>query len=794
MATQGNRKVAARAGKTTAAPFQYVTAGPHTPLDGDGKPNPTDRLVQDRLRSIRAAASNGILKTAGLGGEGSLGAANIADSDNIGYNSFEFPLDSLEMPASRPEELRFYRLAYDRDPIVARAIDLHTELPCSKMSIEKPKCSVEEFSDYVYDWFQRLVNDTRLFATVIEATREYNIIGEAYLFVEMPPGFDDYKLCAAATEALKNGRGFQAGVSPMSEAENAPIVGQEKEILNDFVEAKKKKTSSYNLLYKTAADKPTREERKALIDELIEGGIAVDPDEDVFDTIRVLTKKKAKLAKLNKLRLASIKKKADPGDPPAPDAGAPVEGGPGGDPIDAPMDGADGDIPPADDFGGGGAPPASFGGGGGRFGGGPSISPDAAQGAQEAISLADDAKRTMEISELKRTISLLEKKKGLLEELQDLVEKKQQEKEIFSHIVNDQFEGFDRIQMLAPEQVEIKNDKGSFQFLYKPSATEKTTYLDDPEVPKNVKDFLTQEGSMPLNTNPFEGSYAVHFARKKAGYELHGRSILQRCMRHIIYREKLRQVQTTLASRNMTPKTIISAPGVSAIEVAELRALADEAKADPDFTIVVNYALDWNEISSQGRLLQLSDEYSQLNTVIAVGMGLSPDILMGEGVYGGNRIQLEILNTTYTQYRETLTDLLENQIFKVMAMIKGFYEKDRYGRPRWIFPKVTFGRMALRDSSDVMEQMMVLYQKGSLPVNVIYDFMNLDPETIRRDLENDLWTVNDSRFNEGLGSVYSAVSERIINQTDVISRLAKNMQLTEAQEDQSDMEGSGEGM
>jgi hypothetical protein len=55
-----------------------------------------------------------------FGGDSGVGYADIADSNNIGYYSYEFPVDALELPASRAEELRFYRLAYDRDPIVGQ--------------------------------------------------------------------------------------------------------------------------------------------------------------------------------------------------------------------------------------------------------------------------------------------------------------------------------------------------------------------------------------------------------------------------------------------------------------------------------------------------------------------------------------------------------------------------------------------------------------------------------------------------------------------------------------------------
>jgi hypothetical protein len=789
---------------------EYHSAGRYSTVDENGRVNHN----MASLSGVSAArAANRQAKMAGIFADGDLGPANIADSNNIGYYSYQFPVDAMEMPASRAEELEFYRLAITRDPIVSRGIDMHCEIPLSKMKLEKPKCSVESFSDYVFDYFQRLMNDTRLFSTLIKATREYQVIGEAFMFVEQPENYMENVLCKAASEALKRGRGYQAGVSPMSEAENGPLVGQEREILPDFINQRRKQSS-----------KVAKIKGQKLAEELAQVDATFDENEDPDDVHRSIVRHKAKLAKLTSLHEArqvairmvaekvveetlkradlakeAIAKTAAPGDAapapdagaePAPDAAAPDAGGdlPGGEGGDPSVDDGGGDL-------GMDAGMPMGGGGGGGLGGGPSIPNDMVDAASSAIQTADDAKRAREINELQRYIHLLERKKTLLEELEELTEKRKLEDEIFGHVVNEDFEGFDRIQLLQPERITIDPSGGGDEpaIMYKPSEAEKATYLNDPDVPNSVKDQLESEGVIELPRNPFQGSYVIHFARKQSGYEEHGRSALQPCIRSIIYREKLRQVQTTLASRNMTPKTLITAPGVSEVQVAQLRAHADEAKADPDYTIVTNYEVTWNEIDAQSRLLSLADEWQHTNSNLAIGLGFSPELLIGEGMYGGNRTQLQLLETTYVQFREELSDIVENQLFRPIAMLKGFFETDNYGKPRWIFPKITFGQLALRDSSDLLEFAFNMYSKGSLPVETIYELMGVDSETVTRQLEDALFTVKDSKYNELLSSMYGSLGGEMINRTDVLKRIAKGMKLNEEQPDASQMEGSGEG-
>src|SRR5271157_3335014 len=832
---------------------EYASAGRYTTFDG--KNIRDDVAYRNKLRSLRGLADAFLGsdetvqtgKTAGMfGGDSGVGYADIADSNNIGYYSYEFPVDALELPASRAEELRFYRLAYDRDPIVGRAIDLHTELPLSKMELSKPKCSSEEYADFVFDEFNRFVQKTKLFQVLIDAVREYWTIGETFLFVEKPA---DIEPCQEAQKQLNQDEKGDAS-EPTKESEfNAPLGGTADRI-TEYLEPGKK--SSW--VVKRAA--AVQSIRKAGIEfdlyaneDEIEKNIATVTKEanakrtelnrrtrEIAKSFGVPAKTLAKLiiaadqagkeaeaaqSKISKLigrtdkddsltapiqQVAAFDKVAQP---PAAPAGAPAA--PAGDAGGGAPPGTEGAIDPAagaggapgdpgaplgepglgDVEGGGGMPP--MGGGGGGMG----VPADMAGDAQNAIAAGASITAQRELMELKHLLRLLDKKKELLEELKEIREKKREELELFSHVHNKDYDGPTRIQILPPEQMEIANEGQMAEgptIYYKPPEEQKQAYLEDPDVAPEIKEKIQTEGKIPLNQDPMKGSYVIHLARKKSGYELHGRSILQRCIRTVIYREKLRQVQSTLASRNMTPKTMVIAPGIPTAEVMALRAHIDEAKADPDYSVVLNYEARWDEIGSDGRLLVLDGEYNHTNSDLAIGLGLSPEILIGEGMYSGNRIQLEIMNVSYLQFRDLLTTLLEDLVFKPFAMEKGFYEMDKYGRPRWIFPKVTFSRMALRDSGDLYDMLFNLYAKGSLPVDIIYEFLNLDPEDCERKLEDNLYTVKDSKFNEMLSNIYNSVGEWLMANTDLGKKLVKGLQLSEVDhtEDQAEgPEGSG---
>ena len=773
----------------TAAPKAkvFATVGSNTYLNDKGE-IVDDPAFYRKLQAARHAGS--FSKQAGIFMDGGLGNANIGDSDNMQAYNFEFPNDALELPQSRREELRYFRIAYDRDPIVGRAIDLHTELPLSKLILDKPKCSSERFADFVFDWFQGWANDVKLFEQLLHGTREYFLIGEGYFFIEHTEEISDFPICPVAKRQRDRKERMRG---PTPEASN-PGNGVDELSIYQWSAPKGKGAS----LIKEA-------DRLHLINKTAN---SIDLDQELPKiTLEVLEHRKKIASALDEIKKTATMKTAAPGDDPGAgdDAAAPEpmmdsplqsimnmrDDAPAGDDAAGGDPGAEGGGDPmTDDMGGdlggggGGMPPMGGGGMGGDMMGGP-------EGGGAPVE-------SEHVTELRHYLKLLERKKELLEELRTIKEDRKLEFELFSHVVNKDYWGPDRIVLLPPDVVEIRRDKrfnSEPTICYRPSEELKSAYMSDDDVSAEDKEMLEQENLVPLNDDPVEGSYVLQFARKKAPFEDHGRSVLQRCLRTIIYRDKLRQVQNTLASRHMTPITLVVAVDAPVTELDALRVHIDEAKHDPDYSIVVNYETTWQEIGTDGRLLALDSEWAHTNSELAVGMGFTPEILTGEGFFSGDRIRVELLNTTYLQFRDVLADLVETQIFRPIAMRKGFYEIDDYGNPRWIYPKLSFSRLALRDQGDVYDMLFNLYAKGSLPVDIIYEFLNLDPETCKRKLEEDLMTVKDSKFNQVLDALYAGVPEFILKTTDAIDKVTKSLMLkAKEQEEQPGPEGSGEGM
>jgi hypothetical protein len=538
---------------------------------------PSDDVEAKRRQKV-AMSSMSMQKTSSLGGGAGIagglgGGANVAQGQGTNIYSPHLSTDFLELPQNLTEQRSYYRHFYNNDPYVGQAIDLHTELPLSKLRLSMPQGQDPERNEKILKFFEEMVDRIDLLDLLIDATREYYVIGEAFIF-----------------------------------AEDSEV---------EVPEEVKYKRERY-----------------------------VDPE-------------------TNECRVRKVER----------------------------------------------------------------------------------------------------------ENSEELAEKYRQK----------HYEGWENLVILPPDQVNIE----SFNF----SDDDHITLTPDSEtqemvkramqgdekaselvlkIPKEVREYLQEGQDIPLSTDPEGGSFVYHLARKKPSYQTHGTSLLQRCMRTLVYRDKLRQAQTSIASRAMTPKRLVWAEDLSAPDVEDLRDQVDQALLDPDFSVITNYQVNWEEVGSGDRLLNLSSEYDMIDNRLFAGLGVTRSMLTGDSSYSGERINIEVINTRYLLYRERIQHYVEEKLFKPVAKKKGFVGYDEFGNKQLLYPKLSFTRLAIRDNRDTFDSLFNLYQKGSLSVNYILELFNLNPDSVRDRLEDDVFTVNDATFNEAVRSILSEAGRNVIENSNFV--------------------------
>ena len=385
-----------------------------------------------------------------------------------------------------------------------------------------------------------------------------------------------------------------------------------------------------------------------------------------------------------------------------------------------------------------------------------------------------------------------ETRRELLEDgtVKEEIVERENHKELEVKWLKKNYKGWTALRVLPPEQIHVQSfpftDEKIIELIPDSKTKDIISQADsgDPmakrvvdSMPKGVVEAVIQGKNIPLNTDPEAGSFVCYLARKKSQYEDRGHSILERCIRTLVFRDKLRQANTSIASRHMTPIRLVYAEDMDQADVEALREQVDLALADPDFSIIANFEIRWEEMGSDARLLDLSSEYDLTDRQLYSGLGVTEGLLSGESSYSGDRINLEVINTRYMLLREILQDLVEEKMLKPMCARMGFIEEDEFGAEHIVYPTLSFTRLALRDNNDTFDALFNLYQKGSLDIDIILELLNIDPVATKEKLERDMFTLNDGSFNEVLRGVYSEAGRALAENSDAVEKIAENLGL-----------------
>src|SRR3989304_3740611 len=96
-------------------------------------------------------ASNGSFSKKGAnGGQG------VSDAMYSDFYSPVLSKDFLELPQNLKERRAWYRFFYSFNEMVRRSIDLHSELPLSKIRLQPPKCADVDKSQYILTFFENM--------------------------------------------------------------------------------------------------------------------------------------------------------------------------------------------------------------------------------------------------------------------------------------------------------------------------------------------------------------------------------------------------------------------------------------------------------------------------------------------------------------------------------------------------------------------------------------------------------------------------------------------------------------
>lgn len=275
------------------------------------------------------------------------------------------------------------------------------------------------------------------------------------------------------------------------------------------------------------------------------------------------------------------------------------------------------------------------------------------------------------------------------------------------------------------------------------------------QLPQDVISSVSQNRNIHLDNR-----LVSHISYKASQYESWGTPILMRCFKTLIYKDRLRQAQDSIASRHTLPLRVakIGAPGEpmpSQDDIDEFRDILIEADGDPNYFLVYHYALQFDYVGSNGKILPLNQEFDFIQKELMNGLGINQAMLNGEGpTYANAQVGFNTLARRYMSYRLRLETWIKNKVYKPIAEIQGFYKpipseinggyrianrKDR----QLMIPDIRWEQQDLTNSQSMMNFLQSLQQKGLVSMNTVLPMLGLDPETEKTNLEKERGTVFD---------------------------------------------------
>lgn len=258
-----------------------------------------------------------------------------------------------------------------------------------------------------------------------------------------------------------------------------------------------------------------------------------------------------------------------------------------------------------------------------------------------------------------------------------------------------------------------------------------------------------------------------HIAHKASPYESWGLPLMMRCFKTLIYKDKLRQAQDAIANRHIMPLRVakIGTPGEpmpTQDDIDTFRDILAEGEDDPNFFLVYHYGLSFDYVGSTGKILPLNTEFDFIQNELMTGLGITQAMLNGDGsTYSTAQVGAEALARRYASYRLRLESWIRKKVYRPISEVQGFY-KPKNGTiamknmsPReirravsnkemeLIVPKLLWQQQDLTSNQTAMNFIQSLRDKGLVSMTTVLPLLSLDPETEKRNLENERGTVFD---------------------------------------------------
>jgi hypothetical protein len=233
----------------------------------------------------------------------------------------------------------------------------------------------------------------------------------------------------------------------------------------------------------------------------------------------------------------------------------------------------------------------------------------------------------------------------------------------------------------------------------------------------------------------------THIARRSNPYDERGTSILLRLYRLLMYEDKLREAQITIADNFIYPLKIfkLGDPQKGWIpNESHSRALSQmlqQANFDPNFSLIYHYGIDVQYVTVADKVMKLEKEWSEINEKKMIALGVSKQFLNAETTYSSANVGLQTQLSRYQAKRDLFEgNWIKPKFLRGLAKKNEWYRRDsreilgkyRVNRSaeeneqRLIIPDLVWRKkLMMRDDQQFLQFLHNVYSQGKGPVSPI---------------------------------------------------------------------------
>ena len=291
---------------------------------------------------------------------------------------------------------------------------------------------------------------------------------------------------------------------------------------------------------------------------------------------------------------------------------------------------------------------------------------------------------------------------------------------------------FKRLVILNPECVEVYSDPTSPDSLiaFMPNDELRTLIMKrGPGHEKFSQDIVKMiMAGMPI---PLDNRNVSHMKYADNGYNKYGVGMLRRLFPILAYKTKLMTAQWIIAERLILPIKVAKVGSderpASAGDLADINTKIAQVANDPNLTLVTHHAFELDWFGASGKVLQLTNEFEIISQEILDGLGVNKVLLNGEGpTYSSASIGVEVMIDKLDSWRNELSEWVEQKVYLPIAKMMGFKEKNEWGEMEYVYPRLKWDIMHLRDQQQMRQFMLQLHEKGTISTQTMLKSFDID--------------------------------------------------------------------